>query len=144
MVGFLERVAKLPRLGIGVSTEYGAASGPNALDVLELRRRHPAYAGFLEIGVETSKGLDDQAQAWISRNWPATYHFLDVNLDEPEDFDGLWLEQVRGLADRIRPAWMCGDAGLWHFGRRERGHMLLLPPVLSRDSAAALAEGIVR
>jgi uncharacterized protein len=144
MSSFLERVSRLPHLGIGVSTEYGAGQASGALDVLELRRRHPGYAAFLEIGVETAKGLDTQAEAWLAEGWPATYHFLDVNLDEPEDFDGPWLSEVRELAARIRPAWMCGDAGLWHFGRRERGHMLLLPPVLSRDSAEALAEGIVR
>jgi uncharacterized protein (UPF0276 family) len=144
MATFSDRVLKLPHLGIGVSTEYGAGEGAGALDVLELRRRHPEYASFLEIGVETSKGLDGPALAWVEQGWPTTYHFLDVNLDEPEDFDRAWLEEVRRTAARIRPAWMCGDAGLWHFGRRERGHMLLLPPALSRDSAEALAEGICR
>ena len=49
--------------------------------------------------------------------------------------------QTRGA---VQPAWICGDAGLWHFGRRERGHMLLLPPILTRDSARELAQGIIR
>jgi uncharacterized protein (UPF0276 family) len=42
----------------------------------------------------------------------------------------------------MAPAWLCGDAGLWHFGARDRGHMLLLPPVLTDDSARAMADGI--
>lgn len=139
---FLDRVASLPRLGIGVSTEYGAGDTPQALDPIALHTQQPQYAQFLEIGIETAKGLDRQARAWAARGLPATYHFLDVNLDEPEDLDAAWLDAVRGFAAEIHPAWMCGDAGLWHFGRRERGHMLLLPPVLTDDAASALAEGI--
>ncbi len=142
--GFLERVRSLPTLGLGVSTEYGAASTPGALDPLALRAAHPAYAGFLELGVETAKGLDATAHAWIEAQGPTTYHFLDVNLDEREDFDAVWLEDVGKGVATASPAWLCGDAGLWHFGRRERGHMLLLPPVLSDASASAMAEGIVR
>jgi uncharacterized protein (UPF0276 family) len=60
-----------------------------------------------------------------------------------EDFDAPWLADVARLAAHMRPAWMCGDAGLWHFGRRERGHMLL-PPILSAEAASHYAEGIVR
>ena len=51
---------------------------------------------------------------------------------------------LRALAGAMRPAWLCGDAGMWHLGRRERGHMLLLPPILTRDAADAMADGIVR
>jgi uncharacterized protein (UPF0276 family) len=143
-VSFAERVVDLPRLGLGVSTEYGAGDAAGSLDVLALRTSHPAYAQFLEVGIETAKGLDRHARAWAARGWPTTYHYLDVNLDEPEDFDEPWLDEVRAVAAELRPAWMCGDAGLWHLGRRERGHMLLLPPVLSRESARDLAAGIVR
>jgi uncharacterized protein (UPF0276 family) len=143
-MGFAERVGRLPRLGLGVSTEYGAGDATGALDVLALRDAHPAFAGFLEVGVEAAKGLDRHARAWVARGLPTTYHYLDVNLDEPEDFDDPWLDEVRALAATIRPAWLCGDAGMWHLGRRERGHMLLLPPVLTRDAADAMAEGIVR
>ncbi|HEV8324690.1 MAG TPA: DUF692 family protein [Myxococcota bacterium] len=141
-MGFAERVARLPLLGLGVSTEYGAGDGARALDVLALHDAHPRYAGFLEVGLETARGLDRHARAWVERGLPATYHFLDVNLDEPEDLDAAWLSEVRALCAAIRPAWMCGDAGLWHFGRRERGHMLLLPPVLSDGAASAMGDGI--
>ncbi|TNF28291.1 MAG: DUF692 family protein [Deltaproteobacteria bacterium] len=141
---FSKRVEALPRLGVGVSTEYGAAAAVGALDVAGLRARYPEYAGFLELGVEVDKGLDDDARRWIASGAPVTYHFLDINLDEPEDFDPAWLDAVRALVAEASPAWLCGDAGLWHFGPRERGHMLLLPPVLTDDSASALAEGIVR
>jgi uncharacterized protein (UPF0276 family) len=143
-MGFAERVTRLPRLGLGVSTEYGAGDATGSLDVLALATAHPTYAAFLEVGVETAKGLDEHARAWIATGRPTTYHYLDVNLDEPEDFDDAWLDEVRAIAAMLRPAWMCGDAGLWHLGRRERGHMLLLPPVLTRESADDLADGIVR
>lgn len=141
---FAERVRSLPHLGLGVSTEYGAGDAAGALDVLALHDAHPEYARFLEIGVETAKGLDRHAAAWVGRGLPTTYHYLDVNLDEPEDFDDEWLADVREVAAMLRPAWLCGDAGMWHLGRRERGHMLLLPPVLTRDAADAMADGIVR
>ena len=143
-MGFAERVHRLPRLGLGVSTEYGAGDADVSLDVLALRAAHPRYAGFLEVGVETAKGLDRHARAWVERGYPTTYHYLDVNLDEPDDFDDEWLDDVRSIAATIRPAWMCGDAGLWHLGRRERGHMLLLPPVLTPESADDIAAGVVR
>src|SRR5262249_29513375 len=109
---FLDRVRHLPRLGLGVSTEYGAGAGREAIDVLALRTEHPDWAGFLEIGVETARGLDRHAEAWVARGGPTTYHYLDVNLDEPEDFDAEWVEDVRAIAARLRPAWRCGDAAL--------------------------------
>lgn len=143
MSGFAERLAALPRLGLGVSTEYGARTG-TALDPRVLRREHPRWAGFLEVGVEIDKGLDADARAWASDGAPTTYHFLDVNLDEPQDFDGSWLDAVRETIAILKPAWLCGDAGLWHFGARDRGQMLLLPPVLEPEAAVAMAAGIVR
>jgi uncharacterized protein (UPF0276 family) len=141
-MSFLDRVKKLPTLGLGVSTEYGAQASSGALDPLALRRSHPSFAAFLEVGVETAKGLDDTARAWAERRWPTTYHYLDVNLDEPEDLDPAWLDEVRALAKELKPAWMCGDAGLWHLGPRERGHMLLLPPVLADEAVAPMADGL--
>ena len=141
---FLERVRGLPTLGIGLSTEYGAAEQAGALDPLALHAAWPEFAAFLEVGVETQKGLDPTALAWAAAGLPTTYHFLDVNLDEPEDVDDPdWLDEVRAVRDRLRPAWMCGDAGLWHMGPRDRNHMLLLPPILTDESASELAAGIV-
>jgi len=142
-MSFLTRVKKLPRLGLGVSTEYGVG-GAGVLDPLELRRLHPTYGGFLEVGVEAAKGLDANARAWLTRRWPTTYHFLDINLDEPEEFDPHWLGEVRALVHELRPAWLCGDAGLWHLGPRDRGHMLLLPPILTHESIGPMAAGIAR
>ena len=141
---FAERVRALPRLGLGVSTEYGAGDAPGALDLQALHTAAPRCAQFLEVGVEVARGLDRHAEAWLGRGLPTTYHYLDVNLDEPEDFDDEWLDGMRALLARVRPAWVCGDAGLWHVGRRERGHMLLLPPVLTDASASDIADGVVR
>lgn len=144
MPSFLQRVQQLPVLGIGISTEYGASAASGALDIFALRMAHPEWTGFLEIGIEVARGLDATAQRWVQGGLPTTYHFLDINLDEAEDFDAPWLAAMARLAKHIRPAWLCGDAGLWHFGRRERGHMLLLPPILSLEAACRQAEGIVR
>ncbi len=143
-MSFLHRVQSLPTLGIGVSTEYGAGDSPGGLDIPALATHHPAWGSFLEVGVEMSKGLDPHAEAWVRTGRPTTHHFLDVNLDDPADFDAAWLDSLRALIARTNPAWLCGDAGLWHFGRRERGHMLLLPPVLTDDVARATGEGIAR
>ena len=141
-VDFLRRARNLPHLGLGVSTEYGAGQSIGALDVLGLRRVYPSYAGFLEVGLETVKGLDEQARAWIDSGGATTYHFLDVNLDDPSSFDEGWLDDVRSLISECRPAWLCGDAGLWHLGRRDPAAMMLLPPLLRSDAALALARGI--
>lgn len=143
-MSFERRLSRLPTLGIGVSTEYGAAEQRDSLDIDRLHAEQPQFASFLEIGVEISKGLDAASRRWINAQRPSTYHFLDINLDDPEDFDDEWLAAVRARVEEMDPAWLCGDAGLWHFGRRERGHMLLLPPILSDDSASRMAEGIVR
>lgn len=142
-MSFSERVDGLPFLGIGVSTEYGAGHQPGALDLDALCRERPEFGGFLEVGVEVAKGLDEGTRRWVAAGRPTTYHFLDVNLDEPEDLDPDWMAAVSRLVAAIAPAWMCGDAGLWHFGPRERGHMLLLPPVLTDDAAREMAEGII-
>lgn len=141
---FLQRVQDLPRLGLGVSTEYGAFGHADTLDPVQLLEHDPRFAGFVEIGVEVARGLDPPTLAWLARGGSTTFHFLDVNLDEPDDFDPVWLDRLRRLVAQVRPAWLCGDAGLWHFGRRERGHMLLLPPILGDDAATAMAQGIVR
>lgn len=141
-MGFLHRVTQLPRLGLGLSTEYGAGSAPGALDPLALRAHDARYGGFLEVGVELSRGLDAQARAWAAAGLPTTHHFLDINLDEPEDLDPAWLDALRQAQAILRPAWLCGDAGMWHFGRRDRGQLLLLPPILVAEQLGPMADGI--
>jgi uncharacterized protein (UPF0276 family) len=143
-VSFSSRIQSLPVLGLGISTEYGAPDAPGALDPLELRAADPRFGRFLEVGLEIAKGLDSHALAWAAQGLPSTYHFLDINLDEPEDFDAAWLQQVRTAVETLKPAWLCGDAGLWHLGPRERGHMLLLPPILVAEAVKPMAEGIIR
>lgn len=144
-MSFHERVQSLPTLGMGISTEYGAFQADGCIDLRALRRTAPQYGRFLEVGVEIAKGIDEDARSWARSGLPTTYHFLDVNLDEPEDTDdALWLSSVSEVIQTLRPAWLCGDAGLWHFGPRDRNHMLLLPPILTAGSADALAAGIRR
>lgn len=139
---FLERVRRLPALGLGLSTEHGARH--EGLDVLLLRDRRPDLVQFLEIGADLERGFDEDALAWIRRGLPTTYHFLDVNLEEPEDVEEEWARDTASLAREAGAAWLCGDAGLWHVGPRDRGHGTLQPPILVPDSADAVAEGCAR
>ena len=141
---FSTRLENIPTLGMGVSTEYGALAARGSLDVKRLLRESPEYAQVLELGIELAKGLDEESLAWVDAGRPTTYHFLDINLDDPRDFDRSWLDGVRSIINRIQPVWLCGDAGLWHHGPRAQEHMILLPPILERDSAFALADGIIR
>jgi uncharacterized protein (UPF0276 family) len=140
---FAERVAKLPRLGLGVSTEFGARAA-GGLDVVALRRAHPEWAGFLEIGADLERGVDEDALAWVEAAWPTTYHFLDGNLEERESLSDAWIAATRDAARALGAAWLCGDAGLWHLGPRERGHGVLLPPILCAGSAREMAGNVRR
>lgn len=137
---FTTRVQELPRLGLGVSTEFGARH--EGLDLARLRERTDGLVRFLEIGVDLERGVDDDARAWAERGWPVTYHFLDVNLEEGEDLDEAWIAETRALAASVDAAWLCGDAGLWHVGPRERGHGVLMPPVLEPESAREMAASV--
>jgi uncharacterized protein (UPF0276 family) len=130
----------LPFLGLGVSTEYGARE--HGLDLAELRGRSAGLVRFLEVGVDLERGVDADARAWAERGWPLTYHFLDVNLEEAEDQDEAWVAETGALARELGAAWLCGDAGLWHVGPRERGHGTLLPPILEPEGADELADNV--
>lgn len=142
-MSFAERLRHLPTLGLGVSTEFGATQPSGGLDPQEMRR-WPGHAEFLEVGVEVARGLDATARSWAAKGHPTTLHFLDLNLDDPEDFDTEWADGFLAVRDVLKPAWICGDAGSWHFGRRAPGQLHLLPPILSADAVAPMAEGIAR
>ncbi len=137
---FERRVRALPLLGLGVSTEYGARA--HGLDLFALRAASGGLVRFLEVGADLERGADDDARAWAGRGWPLTYHFLDVNLEEPDDLDPDWVAETSALARALGAAWLCGDAGLWHVGPRERGHGALLPPILEPEGADALAGSV--
>jgi uncharacterized protein len=139
---FLERCAELPWLGLGISTEFGARH--EGLDLAALRRDHGDLVQFLEIGGDLERGLDEDAWEWVRAEAARTYHFLDLNLEEADDLEAVWLEEMRRLLAELRPAWLCGDAGLWHVGPRDRGHGTLMPPVLHEESAKEMARGIRR
>jgi uncharacterized protein (UPF0276 family) len=134
----------LPRLGVGISAEPGSAAPGRGIDPLQLDADHSGLVHFVEYGSDVARGLDDHVRAWAKAGHATTYHFLDLNLEDPSDADDAWLAATTAAAREIGAAWLCGDAGLWHFGARERGHELLLPPILTRDSAAACAETIAR
>ncbi len=133
-------LSSLPRLGVGISAEPGSAR--SGIDARALADGHPGLVHFLEYGSDVERGLDEHVRRWAQAGLPTTYHFLDLNLEDPEDLDEEWLLATATAARAIGAAWLCGDAGLWHFGARDRGHQLLLPPILTRDSALAVADSI--
>lgn len=139
---FAERVAHLPWLGLGISTEFGAAA--TGLDALALHRERPELVEFLEVGADLERGIDDATRAWVAAGLPTTYHFLDLNLEEAEDLTEAWLRDTVALARETKAAWLCGDAGLWHVGPRDLGHGVLMPPVLEPSSAAEMAGQVRR
>ncbi|HTO71112.1 MAG TPA: DUF692 family protein [Myxococcota bacterium] len=139
---FAARAAALPRLGLGISTEFGAAE--HGLDPLALRRAHPELVQFLEVGVDLERGLDATARAWCAEGWPTTHHFLDANLEERESLSAAWLAGAAAQARELGAAWLCGDAGLWHLGPRDRGHGVLAPPILCAESAHEMADNVLR
>ena len=141
-MAFDQRVQDLPRLGVGISTEFGAAD--QGLDPNALNETHPELVRFLEIGADLERGIDPNAWEWVRAGRPTTYHFLDVNLEEAEDLDEAWCRETRELARAAGSAWLCGDAGLWHVGPRDRGHGTLLPPILAPESADEMASNVKR
>lgn len=140
MPSIYQRLAGLPRLGVGISAEPD--SWKKGIDTLSFRAERPDLVHFLEFGTDLSRGLDAQARGWAAANLPATYHFLDLNLEERGDLDADWIAGARAIASDLRAAWVCGDAGRWHFGPRDRGHQILLPPILTQESAAETADAV--
>lgn len=136
-----QRLLDAPRLGVGISGEYGVRP---SIDPLAFDAAHPGLVHFLEFGSDVERGLDPHVLAWVDAGKKATYHFLDVNFEEAEDLDEGWLVGTAEHARRLSAPWICGDSGLWHFGPRDRGHGLLLPPILTEDSARATAESVAR
>src|SRR5262245_46355828 len=91
-----DRLARLPRLGVGISAEPDSAR--KGIDALRFREEQPGLVHFLEYGADLVRGLDDHARRWSAAGLPATYHFLDLNLEEREDVDDRWLAETAGLA----------------------------------------------
>src|SRR5262249_48329649 len=123
MSGISERLSMLPRLGVGISGEFGSAS--KGIDACRLKADYPELVHFFEYGTDIDRGLDEHVRRWAAGRLPCTYHFLDINLEEREDLDDHWLNSTAEAAREIGAAWLCGDAGRWHFGLRERGHGML-------------------
>lgn len=142
MINLEERLLNLPRLGVGISGEFGSAQ--KGIDVCRLRADYPELVHFYEYGTDIDRGLDEQVRRWASAGLPCTYHFLDINLEERADMSDYWLEQTAEMAREVGATWLCGDAGRWHFGPRERGHQMLMPPILCRESVLESVDNIQR
>ncbi|MEW6732991.1 MAG: DUF692 family multinuclear iron-containing protein [Acidobacteriota bacterium] len=140
MTNLLTRLYSLPRLGVGISGEFGSAA--KGIDACWLRANYPDLVHFFEYGTDIDRGLDEHVRRWVAEGLPCTYHFLDINLEERIDLDTHWLGLTNSMAQEIHAAWLCGDAGRWHFGARERGHQMLMPPILCRESAIESGENI--
>ncbi len=140
MIKFAEKVSRLPRLGVGLSGEFNIAA--KGMDVNWMKANYPNLIHFYEYGGDLERGLDEGVRRWAANGLPTTYHFLDINLEEKIDLDARWIAETKWMAQEINAAWLCGDAGRWHFAGRERGHGVLMPPILCRESAIETAESI--
>jgi len=140
MTSFADKVQRLPHLGVGLSGEFNIAA--KGIDVSWLKAQYPDLVHFYEYGGDLERGLDEGVRRWAATGQPTTYHFLDINLEEQLDLDAHWIAQTKALAHEINAAWLCGDAGRWHFGLRERGHGMLMPPILCQASALETAVSI--
>ena len=83
MSSFEQRLARLPRLGVGISAEPDSARA--GTDAVHLREEAPGLVHFLEYGTDVVRGLDEHVRRWAGLGLPTTYHFLDLNLAERED-----------------------------------------------------------
>jgi uncharacterized protein (UPF0276 family) len=133
------RLDLLPRLGVGISGEYGVRP---SIDPTAFDEAYPGLVHVVEFGSDADRGLDAAILRWADSGRPVTYHFLDVNFEELEDMDASWIDETNAFARRVGAPWLCGDSGMWHFGPRDRGHGLLLPPILTRESAERTAESV--
>lgn len=140
---FTSRITRAPRLGVGISCELGGGPRGTGLDALAFRDAFPGLVHFLEIGADLRRGLDSPMLRWAESGLPTTYHFLDLNLAEREDLDPSWVRDTVAQARAVGAAWLCGDAGYWHIGARERGHDILLPPILCTDAADEMADTLL-
>jgi len=142
MSAFEQKVSRMPHLGVGLSGEFNIAA--KGMDVNWMKEHYPALVHFYEYGGDLERGLDAGVRRWAADGLPTTYHFLDINLEEKLDLDSRWIAQTKALAAEINAAWLCGDAGRWHFASRERGHGMLMPPILCRESALETADSIAQ
>jgi len=142
MTTFHHQIHHLPQLGVGISCEFDGGTRSLNIDAVWLQEQYPQWVHFLEVGTDAARGLDNHMRRWSQTNLPTTYHFLDINLEEEEDLDEKWVKDTVAIAKSIDAKWLCGDAGLWHFGTRERGNYLLLPPILTESSANEMSRTI--
>lgn len=140
MSKFFDKIAKIPRLGVGISGEF--ASATKGIDACWLQENYPALVHFFEYGGDLDRGLDEHVRRWANLALPTTYHFLDINIEEKADLTEDWLVSTIEMAKEINAVWLCGDAGRWHFGSRERGHQMLMPPILCMDSVLESVDNI--
>jgi len=139
-INFEQRVSALPSLGMGISTEFGA--GKTGVDLEALWEASPGLCQFLEIGTDLERVFDADTLAWIKAGRPTTYHFLDLNLEAVVELAPRWADRCSRLARKWGAAWICGDAGLWHVGQKDRGHGTLMPPILVEESARLIAKNV--
>jgi uncharacterized protein len=140
MKTFSARVATLPRLGVGISGEFGSVT--KGIDACQLHSADPELFHFYEYGSDVERGLDEHVRRWVASGWPCTYHFLDINIEERADLSAGWLAQTREMLAQLQAVWLCGDAGRWHFGNWERGHQMLMPPILCWESVKEAAANL--
>jgi uncharacterized protein (UPF0276 family) len=100
--------------------------------------------GFVEYGVHTAAGIPD----WVIDTRRAlgsglTLHPLDMNMAQPEQGAGPWVESLASLVQEHQVSALVSDAGFWFLGQREgtwfRPPDMNLAAPRCRQSAAAIA-----
>ncbi|MFF1921685.1 DUF692 family multinuclear iron-containing protein [Streptomyces sp. NPDC058221] len=101
--------------------------------------------GFVEYGVHTAVGIPD----WVVDTRRAlgsglTLHPLDMNMAQPEQGVGPWVESLASLVHEHRVSALVSDAGFWFLGRREGTwfrppDMNMAAPRCGRSAAAIAA-----
>ena len=92
MGNLLDRLSRLPRLGVGLSGEFGSAA--KGIDACWMQANYPDLVNFYEYGTDIDRGLDEQVRRWAAAGLPCTYHFLDINMEERADLDDELREKV--------------------------------------------------
>ena len=62
LLSFEQTLARLPRLGIGISAEPDSAR--TGIDAPRLREAEPGLIDFLEYGTDLARGLDEHVRRW--------------------------------------------------------------------------------
>ena len=126
----------LPTLGVGLGFREPFLSdlflNRSAVDFLEIVADH-----FFDASPARREELD-----LLAAHFPLIPHGLNLSLGSAEGIDPVYLEQIAGVVERVRPAWWSEHIAFTRAGGIEIGHLASLP--FSRESLDVLCRNIAR